>query len=590
MILNDTFLAWLSSNDDLAKTLTAKSWESFLRLLENVQSTPLQSMDHEFELTVAHNLCVSAWLRKGGEIGQVIAEAVTFTVRRVACNINSSKVIGQNFNDVLQSLTSLILYQHLSKTALDLVLTLLGFIILFRKPDETIIEQFLKFSSKMKICLSELEDDKEKKSTRMSLCSLSQANFDTQCDHSLLRLLIAAKHGLDPVDCDHADIASLHSTLIQAAVHQRRGDAAQLRDCVLSLCDLAHQRRQSDSVNSLSLLIKGELLLKEKNIHSSLAVFKRIIKKEPGNVRAFLAIARCFEFEGEKRKEIETLKSICQIQHFKTGNRSDSHEMVNLDERIIETLFPTEPQSFGRSLLTLARKYYESGDIDTASERYLDTLARLEGDSDLDADRGVILQETALSLLLIRKYEDCLTLCNHLQEVDTVKKRKSLDDSYSKLITNFLISKVFYYLGELKPALKNLDASLQVCQSLSTEGQNKEKRRKLDSGGPDEKVEEGGASTVCSDPQLVLMLRSRLYYEKSLIFKQLGDSKSQSTALKFSLRLHFSDPVFRSYSELQGGAAEEQGRGRGEETAELQAVSYNLCLQFLTDFSNIGKL
>ena len=475
MILNDTLLAWLSSNDDLAKTLTAKSWESFLRLLENVQSTPLQSMDHELELTVANNLCVSAWLRKGGESGQIIAEAVTFTVRRVACNINSSKVIGQSFNDVLQSLTSFILYQHLSKTALDLVLTLLGFIILFRKPEETIIEQFLKFSSKMKICLSELEDNDEKKPTRMSLCSRSQANLGAQCDHSLLRLLIAAKYGLEPFDCDHEDIASLHSSLIQAAVHQRRGDAAQLRGCVLSLCDLAHQRRQSDAVNSFGLLIKGELMLKEKNIHSALALFKQIIKKEPGNMRALLAIARCFELVGEKRKEIETLKSICKIQHFKISNRSDSQEMVNLDERIIETLFPTEPQSFGRSLLTLARKCYESGDIDTASERYLDTLARLEGDCELDADRVVIVQETALSLLLIRKYEDCLTLCNHLQEVETVKKRKSLEDSYSKLITNFLISKVFYHLGELKPALKNLDVSLQACQSLSTEGQTKER-------------------------------------------------------------------------------------------------------------------
>ena len=96
---------------------------------------------------------------------------------------------------------------------------------------------------------------------------------------------------------------------------------------------------------------------------------------------------------------------------------------------------------------------------------------------------------------------------------------KFLEDSYSKLITNFLNSKVFYHLGELKPALKNLDASLQACHSLSTEGQNKEKRRKLDSGGPNEKVEEGGALTVCSDPQLVLMLRSRLYYEKGSPFK-----------------------------------------------------------------------
>ena len=131
------------------------------------------------------------------------------------------------------------------------------------------------------------------------------------------------------------------------------------------------------------------------------------------------------------------------------------------------------------------------------------------------------------------------------QDASSFIEGKSLEDSYSKLITNFLISKAFYHLGELKPPLKSLDASLQACQSLSTEGQNKEKR--------------SVKSTVSSDPQL-----------------------------KFSLRLHFSDPVFRSYSELQGGAAEEQGRG--EETAELQAISYNLCLQSLTDFSTIGKL
>ena len=62
------------------------------------------------------------------------------------------------------------------------------------------------------------------------------------------------------------------------------------------------------------------------------------------------------------------------------------------------------------------------------------------------------------------------------QDASSFIEGKSLEDSYSKLITNFLISKAFYHLGELKPPLKSLDASLQACQSLSTEGQNKEKR------------------------------------------------------------------------------------------------------------------
>ena len=592
MTLNDIFRAWLSSNDDLAKTLTANSWKSFFRLLENVQSTPFQSMDSELELTVAHNLCVSAWLRQGGESGQKIAEAVTQTVRRVICNINASKVIGQNFNDVIQALTSLKLYQNLSKTALDIVLTLLGFIILFRQSDKIILQQFLQFSSKMKICLSELNSvdlcDEDNTPKRMSLCSLSKAKSNGQADHSLLRLLIAAKYGLEPEDCDYEDIDNLHSTLIQASVHQRRGDSVHLRDCVLSLCDRAQQRRQSDAVNSLGLMMKGELLLKEKNIHAAFAVFKQIIQKEPENVRVYLSIARCFGLQGEKRQEIETFKTICKIQHFKISNRSDNYDMGNLDERIIETLFPTEPQSFERSLLTLARKCFETGEVVTSSEHYLDTLAMLEVESELDEDRVVIFQEAALSLLVNRKYEDCLTLCNQLQEVETATKRKSIDDSYSKLISNFLVGKVYYHLSELRSALKNLDASLQACHSFSTEGQNKQKRRKLnsDTDSQDAKVELGEAPQSRSDPQLLLMLRSRLYFEKSLIFKQLGDSKSQSTALKFSLRLHFSNPVFRVYSQLVGGALE----GRAAETGQSQAVSHNLCLQFLTDFSNVLTL
>ena len=67
--------------------------------------------------------------------------------------------------------------------------------------------------------------------------------------------------------------------------------------------------------------------------------------------------------------------------------------------------------------------------------------------------------------------------------------------------------------------MKHLDASLQVCHSLmSSEGQSSEKRRKLESDSSDAAAEGGGVSAVVSDPQIVTRLRSRPYYEKSLVY------------------------------------------------------------------------
>ena len=53
MILNDPCRTWTSSNFDLVQTLTAQSWKSFLALLSDVQSVPVQSMNPELEMTVA---------------------------------------------------------------------------------------------------------------------------------------------------------------------------------------------------------------------------------------------------------------------------------------------------------------------------------------------------------------------------------------------------------------------------------------------------------------------------------------------------------------------------------------------------------
>ena len=136
--------------------------------------------------------------------------------------------------------------------------------------------------------------------------------------------------------------------------------------------------------------------------------------------------------------------------------------------------------------------------------------------------------------------------------------------------------------------MKHLDASLQVCHSLmSSEGQSSEKRRKLESDSSDA-AGEGGVS-VESDLQLVSRLRSRLYYEKSAVFAQLGDAEAQATALKFSLRLSWSQEVARCYAQLQGGTVEESQVLRRRPGGNQSELGNNLCLLYLTDFSTVGK-
>ena len=136
--------------------------------------------------------------------------------------------------------------------------------------------------------------------------------------------------------------------------------------------------------------------------------------------------------------------------------------------------------------------------------------------------------------------------------------------------------------------MKHLDASLQVCHSLmSSEGQSSEKRRKLESDSSDAAGEVGVSAE--RDPQLVTRLRSRLYYEKSTVFAQLGDAEAQATALKFSLRLSWSQEVARCYAQLQGGTVEESQVLRRRPGGDQSELGNNLCLLYLTDFSTVDK-
>ena len=143
--------------------------------------------------------------------------------------------------------------------------------------------------------------------------------------------------------------------------------------------------------------------------------------------------------------------------------------------------------------------------------------------------------------------------------------------------------KVYYFNEEYKAAMRYLDVSLQSCQVYSNDNQGRDKRRKIENLGDGDVIE-----TDCDDIETVAKLRSRLYYEKSLIFSKLEDEKSQAAALKYSLRLHFDEYVNKIYCDTFS-----DGRQREESVKEskfLTCDSNNICLKFLLDFSSIHMI
>merc|ERR1711915_743389 len=127
--------------------------------------------------------------------------------------------------------------------------------------------------------------------------------------------------------------------------------------------------------------------------------------------------------------------------------------------------------------------------------------------------------------------------------------------------------------------MRYLDVSLQSCQVQISDNQGRDKRRRIETVP----VDDVDADTDTVDIETVAKLRSRLYFEKSLIFSKLGDEKSQSAALKYSLRLYFNEYVNKIFCDTFSDCQREK---IVTETNFTCCDSNNICLKFLLDFSN----
>ena len=101
---------------------------------------------------------------------------------------------------------------------------------------------------------------------------------------------------------------------------------------------------------------------------------------------------------------------------------------------------------------------------------------------------------------------------------------------------------------------------------------------------------DGGVDRDNCDMMLVAKLRSRLYYEKSCVYRGLGDSKSQSAALKYSLRLHYNSVVSKIYCQEFSVKIEAPLDNTAQHLVTDITSNSNVCLSFIQDFDTINLL
>ena len=145
--------------------------------------------------------------------------------------------------------------------------------------------------------------------------------------------------------------------------------------------------------------------------------------------------------------------------------------------------------------------------------------------------------------------------------------------------------KVASHSQDLKSSLRHLDSSLQQSYSQSYHDRVNKRRKTEDN------TEDGDDDELSDDDDIMLVtrLRSRLYFEKSRVYKQLDDRESQRASLKYSLRLSYSDAVNNIYHE-EFGVKHDASTATEQNYFSEKYLEENLCLRFMTSFDTIETI
>jgi len=400
---------------------------------------------------------------------------------------------------------------------------------------------------------------------------------------------------------------TFYANLLRAVIYRKRKD---VKNLYKELNHLEYnQVHQPPQLSVAALLLKAETLLDlSSSPQLALTMYSQVLRLDPGNVTALVGTAFCFQASGMENSELDAWNLVMKLLH--CGQVGKPKEDLTFIDIVLGLLVPQVSLTLLDAATILAKKCLALGKYCDAADKYLDVLSMKEGRvrprkegwhpwqaKIASPSDQVVLHEAALALLLAGRCSLAIEVCQKaVVEWSRARsergKRKLEAESYKMfeddLVSYFLHSKASFELGQLDVSLEMLDKCFRTCGLRISPAENREaKVMKLEE---DAAGEGSGRQRVLWNRLLVI--RARLYYEKAMVFKGMGDRASFIGCLKASLLLHPCAETSQQYGEAleQGGCRKEieavkksiVGREGGDLDLDLANID-DLGLKYLLD-------
>ena len=581
-------------NNQLVRDLDSnveKLEERFLQLSSDVQSIPVQSMFAELELGVVSNLMAINWLQNNSDREE--STGVRSLIRLLQ-NSAPGRELGEDldYNTLINLVLQQNIWQTLPADSYEDVFEIVGFLVLNKTSDLKLVENYCSWMEKMRICQEEISVITVGNVDRRNLLKIippKKLNDEkTVSVGEVLRLMIKIKANHGPVEITGTDQISV---LLEAAMFYKKGNRGALSECLSKLLEKENITRQSKLITKYFLILKTNLLVEEKKYQSAFGVFNRVISEDPGNIEAYVGVAKCFERMGKMRNELDIWKIICHVQHQKINHNPDGVATRDLGSKILTTFFPLASISYADNLLRFARKCQELGEYEDSADNYLDLLA-LDLSQQVRLENKVeVQQEAVLSLLLDNRWDVSMALLLHIVNRpklgrDGSKRGREEEDNLRTVINYFLFGMFYIMNGDHLAALRSFNTSLQLCHTKTVQLEQNNKRRKL------EEEAEYEAGSDMETLEIVRRLKARLYAEKSLVYHDLGDNISSIASIKAALKLCYSQVYLNVYCKYLNRMITEDEQNQFGDPASVLSSRYNddICISYIITTSTLRSL
>jgi len=530
---NNVAVSNLSSLADLGQIINTLE-----QLLTDIQSLPIPALFLDLELTVGYNLAALTWSNHTNKI----LDFINTTLSRIIAH-HSPNLVLPDPPDILHLLPHLLsqdLLHKLSMSSIETVMDTVSLMVMSHTTDLAMCREYLSLCDNMQTYILDLRKTllvnselTETEVIKVNIVHPSNTGktASNSCTPVLRKIVEIETNDIrEKCSMNQSKDHQFFEILFTVAVHLKQGNKIMLGSSIDTMVANSSVFTQPQLVTRLGKLLRGEFLLEEGRVQAALSSFSEVIQQEADNVRAYHGVAKCFERLGRFQNELEIWNIITSIIHKQRGNTFGGSSLDFLDI-LIRKLFPFKQMGLVESLVIWAKKCFRMSEYQDSAEKFLDAIALISaGDSIPEGiDIDLVKQEAVLALLIIGNVQEALLVCLDLATARKVGgKRKKHDGQRNQVVLKFLLAKCHFLKGDYEASLQYFDQSLRSCLADLPE----DKKGKL------VKCEDLDQEDTVNDLLMKMVrIRSRLYYEKSLVYKDMNDLKAFKASIKSAIKL-----------------------------------------------------